>query len=165
MADVIPINTGSEHDREGSFSNVTMANVSLGGGGGSDGSGGDDDMDRGYIDAKIDAAKAENDAAVTRLEAKIDAAVARLGAKIDAIKPPTVWQMAGVAGATLGLAFAILAYASDRFDGGLSAGAIVDSIVREQNARDSRQDQKLDLILDKMERLSQSTADRPTEGD
>jgi hypothetical protein len=85
------------------------------GGGSGDGGGIVDTHTRDYVDGKMAAAKAEND---TRFREVI--------LKLDAMKFPSIWQIAGVAAVTLGSAFAILAYASDRFDGGLAAGVVLE---------------------------------------
>lgn len=92
-----------------------------------------------YVDAKMDSVKAQN-----------DARFAEVLAKLDAINVPPIWQFAGIAFVTLGAAFAILAYASDRFDGGLAAGSLLEALSDKQAARDDLQDNKLDLILEQV---------------
>lgn len=127
--------------------NARASKVSYGGGGGS---GGGPEMDaetKNYLDANMRAVKAENSASFVSLEAKI-----------DAIQPGATWQQnAGVTitGVVvgLGLVFAVLAYASDRFDSGVGAmGAIEESLdlQRELNAaQDLRIDRLLTVIEDK----------------
>jgi hypothetical protein len=105
-----------------------------------------------YIDAKVDAVRAQNDARF----AEVLANVSVLSSKIDALPSPvSIWQIWGVALSTLGLAIAIAAFASDRFDGGISASAVVDQatsqITANQAKRDAAQDAKLDLILEKLD--------------
>ena len=80
-------------------------------------------------------------------------------------KLPSLGQNAAVVfggvATILAVLLSVLAFAGDRFDGGLSATALLDSIVEPQNLRDSAQDgkldsqnQKLDTILSQLEILS-----------
>ena len=76
------------------------------------------------------------------------------------------WQQqtittAGFGVVFLGLVFSVLAYASDRFDSGLSAGAIKDQLTAEQIARDKVQDDRLDKILTKLDGLVQPPSPTP----
>jgi len=107
-----------------------------------------------YVDAKVDAMKAQNDSRFSEVIFKLDA----VNVKMDhAPKPLTMSQFlvgaGGALGVTLGVVFAILAYASDRFDGGLSAMAIKDQIATEQADRDAAQDSRLERVLDAIDRL------------
>lgn len=93
--------------------------------------------------AKVDAVKAQNDARFSEVLSEI-----------RTIKPGASWQqMAGVVFAGITFIFAILAYASDRFDGGISAVAIKDQVSVEQAKRDASQDAKLDKIFDAVSKL------------
>ena len=97
---------------------------------------------RGEVAAKLEAVQ-------ERLYRKID----RMEAKLDAIKVPSIWQIAGLLIATVGFVFGILAYASDRFDGGLAARGLLAPVIEAQKIRDTDQDQKLDQILEIVEQL------------
>lgn len=116
----------------------------------SGGSGGKPPVDsetKNYVDAKAESVSAQNSASFAKLEAKIDAQP----------KPATIWQIAGVAGATLTAALAIAAFASDRFDGGIAASSLVDAAVNriseEQAARDAEQDANMQRILNAIKQL------------
>jgi len=84
------------------------------------GNGGDGIVDRetkSYVDRSMDAVKAQNDARFIEVLSRLD-------------QMPKFWPLVfsgfiGIAGA-IGIVFAILSYASDRFDGGLSAGVILE---------------------------------------
>ena len=126
-----------------------------GGGGGSvsgGGSGGGDSLVtwRDYVDAQDASTRAQN-----------DARFAEVVAKLDAINVPTIWQIAGVAAVTLATAFAILAYASDRFDGGIAASGLIDRMQEVQAERDAAQDIKLDKILEAVRAQSQPSSEAP----
>lgn len=88
-------------------------------GGGSGGGSKVDTETKNYVDANMRAVKAENSSSFARLEAKI-----------DSIQPGATWQQnAGVSITAivvgLGIVFAVLVYASDRFDSGVGAmGAV-----------------------------------------
>jgi len=94
-----------------------------------------------YVDSELRAAKAETNLGFARVEAKIDALP----------RAPSLWQIASVVAGGIGIAVAIAAFASDRFDGGLSAIAVVDGVVErisaEQERRDAEQDQRLERLL------------------
>ncbi|WP_157966332.1 hypothetical protein [Oceanibium sediminis] len=124
-------------------------------GGGSGGGGPTvDTHTKDYVDANMRAVKAENSANFARLEAKI-----------DGITPGASWQqIAGIAAVTLGIVFSILAYASDRFDGGISANGLLDSYRQEQQQRDQSQDVRLDRILKALEAQSVQPQGRTQEG-
>jgi hypothetical protein len=49
------------------------------------------------------------------------------------------------------LILGVLSFGSDRFDGGISVSGAIDSQLERQAARDKSQDEKLDLILQKLE--------------
>ncbi len=97
-----------------------------------------------YVDAKVDAVKAQNDARFSEVLFEV-----------RAIKPGASWQQnAGLLFAAVTFIFVILAYASDRFDGGLSADAIKDKLADEQLTRDMAQDARLDKILSKLDEMA-----------
>lgn len=102
-----------------------------------------DSETKNYLDAKVDAVKAQNDARFTEVLSEI-----------RMIKPGATWQQfAGLLFGAVTFVFAILAFSSDRFDGGLSAIAIKDQISSEQDERDAAQDARLDRIIDAIENL------------
>lgn len=110
----------------------------------SDGGGGGDGVDtetRRYVDANMRAVRAENSSAFSRLESKI-----------EKISPGATWQqIAFITFAWLvtgiGIVFGILAFASDRFDGGLSAGSLIDEVMHSQAERDAAQDARIEQLL------------------
>lgn len=102
-------------------------------GGGNGGSSVDEETQR-YIDAKTEATRAQNDARFSEVINNI----ARLSDKIDGMpsaKSQIVSTVATGFAIFLGL-IAILAFAGDRFDGGMSAstdGAIAKELIRQQS--------------------------------
>ncbi len=107
-----------------------------------------------YVDANMRAVKAEN-----------SASFAQLGAKIDAIPiSPNIWQILAAPAATAVGIFSILAFAGDRFDGGISAYGLLDEYRAEQIERDRTQDARLDRILNTLEGLNDKPEGGPTEG-
>lgn len=95
---------------------------------------------------------------------KADEAVeSRLNAKLD--KLPTmdalranIW---GAALTILGVLLAIAAFAADRFDGGMSAGGLMDRYTSAQRERDAAQDKKLDEILRRLPQPAPTKSARP----
>lgn len=111
--------------------------------GGGGGGGGVDTETKNYVDAKIETVRAQNDAKFTEVIAEI-----------RAIVPGATWQQnAVILFAAIGFVFAILAFASDRFDGGLSANSLKDQIASEQVTRDAVQDEKLNKIITEIGRI------------
>ncbi|MDW3222888.1 MAG: hypothetical protein R8G34_08405 [Paracoccaceae bacterium] len=119
-----------------------------GGIGSGSGGGGGGEIDRAYVDARIEAVKAQNETAYARLEAKI-----------DSIQPGATWQQnagllgIGIVGA-LGLIFAILSWGSDRFDSGVSAMGAVEEALDTQRELNVAQDARLEKILEALEAQS-----------
>lgn len=93
-----------------------------------------------YLDAKVDAVKAQN-----------DARFAEVLSKIDGLNPATWWQNALLLAATVGTVFAILAYASDRFDGGIAAMGLIEEQIDAQREQNKSQEERLDRILKQLE--------------
>lgn len=115
-----------------------------------------------YVDKSMETVRAQNDARFAEVLSRIDI----VSVKIDhAPRPLTVLQFllgsAGALAVTLGVVFAVLAYASDRFDGGLAATAVVDKITSDQLARDSAQDAKLDQIIEAVGNLQPASNSKP----
>lgn len=86
--------------------------------------------------------------------ARAELAVTQLGAKIDALPARILWIAAGTVVATVTLMVAILAFASDRFEGGMSAtGNFASEVLqskqeREQQAKALGQvNRKLDALI------------------
>jgi hypothetical protein len=96
-----------------------------------------------YLDAKVDAVRAQN-----------DARFAEVLSKIGALHPATWQQNVAIAVGAVGLGLAALALAGDRFDGGLAASSLLDKVTAEQAVRDTAQDAKLEQILQAIQSLS-----------
>lgn len=109
-----------------------------------------------YVDARTDMVRAQNDARFAELITEIRT----VGAKLDHV--PSTWTMIGTiiaaAVGAVGLVLGILAFAGDRFDGGVAASDLVTkaselqaekiaAFTEQQVLRDSLQDAKLDQIL------------------
>jgi hypothetical protein len=99
------------------------------GGGGGGTSGGMD-----AVDAKVAAAEARTDTKFAELRGDLSSFATK----------GTVW---GAMGTALGIILAVLAFAANRFDAGVSAGGAVAPYVTQQQQRDAAQDKKLDEIL------------------
>ena len=95
-----------------------------------------------YIDAQDEKTRAQNDSRFVRIESRL-----------ETMKFPNIWQIAGVVIAGVGISFGILAFASDRFDGGLAARSVMEPIIEAQKMRDAGQDLKLDKILAVVEEI------------
>lgn len=108
-----------------------------------------------YVDARTDAVRAQNDARFAEVISKIDG----LAAKIDHINTNAItWQgvwgaAAASTAAVAAIVLAVLTISGDRFDGGMTARGVIDSVLRTQSARDDDQDARLDSILLKMDAL------------
>lgn len=92
-----------------------------------------------------------------------------VNSRLDRIKePPSIAQIAGVVAAGVGFLVGIAAFAYDRFDGGISASTIVDSAVSRvadrQGRVDAAQDEKLNMILMKLEDIRAEPQVIPDEG-
>ena len=85
------------------------------------------------------------------IDARDDAIESRLGAKLE--KVPTKGTVWGAAGTVFGLMLAVLAFASDRFNGGLSASPMVAQMQAEQRKTDQAQDAKLEMMDRKLDIL------------
>lgn len=115
---------------------------------GSGSGGGGGGIDRAYIDARVDAVKAQNETAFARLEAKI-----------DGLHPGATWQQnagllfAAVVGG-MGLLFAILSWGSDRFDSGVSAMGAIEEALDAQREQNADQEARLERILEALETQS-----------
>jgi len=96
-----------------------------------------------YLYAKVDAVKAQNDARFSEVLAELR----------NMTPGPTWQQQALLLVGAIGVVFAILAYASDRFDGGLAASSITEQIAADQRSRDAAQDVKLDVIIDAISKI------------
>ena len=127
----------------------------IGKGGGSGGGPTVDSETKNYLDAKMDSVKAQNDARFSEVLSRLD------GLKDLPKFWPLVSAIAIAAVTIIGISVAILSYASDRFDGGLGAAALVDSITKDQAQRDEGQDAKLDKILGKLDSLSVVQSPKP----
>lgn len=118
-------------------------------------------MDKDYIDAKVEAVRAQNDARFSEIRSDIIA----LGAKIDA-KPvgATWWQNALIVAGAVGTVFAVLAYASDRFDSGVGSMGAVEEAIDAQREINASQDGRLDRILEVLEEQGTKSQESPPDG-
>ena len=103
-----------------------------------------------YIDAQDEKTRAQNDAQFVRI-----------GSKLDNLKVPSIGQIAGIIFVAVGFVFAILAYASDRFDGGLSASSMIHGMKEEQHGRDNKQDLRLNRLLAIVEKAVDKPQGKP----
>ena len=92
------------------------------------------------------------------IDAKLETVQERLYRRLDRIEGkldvrPTFLQMTAMIFVGIGLAVAVIAYASDRFDGGLAASSLLDQVTEEQKKRDAAQDKKLEQILKAVENI------------
>ena len=138
---------GGKEGGDAGISRIDRAIFSGGGGGGGDMN---DSASKDYVDARLEAAAA-------RTEAKF----IELSAQIRALNPATWWQVAFMMLSAVAVVFGILAYASDRFDGGLAASGIVEKVIQDQLVRDAAQDDKLDRILQKLDALDAPSPSNP----
>jgi len=122
---------------------------SYGSASGGDGGG----FDRGYIDARIEAVKAQN-----------DARFAEVISRLDNMHPATWWQNGLLLIGAVGFVFAILSYASDRFDSGVSAMGAIEEQMDAQRDTNAAQDARLDKILRTLEVQSAKPQGSPEVG-
>jgi hypothetical protein len=118
-----------------------------GGGGGSmsgGGSGGSDGLVtwKDYVDAQDGQTRAQNDARFAEVISRLDSL-----RDLPRFWPLVVSGIVIMTGA-IGIVFTVLSYASDRFDGGIAASGLLDTLQQEQEQRDAAQDAKLDQILE-----------------
>ena len=97
------------------------------------------------VDAKIAAAEARTDTKLSELGRALD----KLATKDDvttsqASTRASIWTAIGV---SLGIILAVLAFAANRFDAGVSSGSALAPYASAQQQRDRDQDKKLDEIL------------------
>lgn len=144
--------------------------VSFGNGGG--GSAVDSET-KNYVDAKTRAVEAENSASFAGLDSRVDVLRADFNSKIDVLKsaieskpnPPSILQILGGFVAVFSLAIAVAAFATNRFDAGMSSSRLVDDAVsrieESQAKRDAEQDARLGLILKTLERQIETMQQNP----
>ncbi|WP_187430020.1 hypothetical protein ROLI_026570 [Roseobacter fucihabitans] len=140
---------------EGGISKV-YTNVVLGKnqyGAGSGGGGFEVDAEtKNYLDAKVEAVKAQNDARFSEVITKLDS----FNGKLDSFNPVSWQQQAGIAitgiVVTIGLVFSVLAYASDRFDSGIGAMGAIDDTLDVQRELNAAQDKRLNRVIQLLER-------------
>lgn len=130
------------------FSQQHNPSNGFGGGGGVGGGGEEVDTEtQRYVDRSMEMVRAQNDARFSEVLSSIKDLKSDLDSKPI---PPSLWQITGIAFAAIGFTFAILAFASDRFDGGVAASGLVEDAVKRiseaQIARDEAQDETLDDI-------------------
>ncbi len=89
------------------------------------------------------------------VESKLSTQTATIITRLDQAKqPPSLWQIISVVATAFVGGLAILAFASDRFDGGLSASSIKDQLAQDQLERDAAQDEKLNAFIEAVQKLS-----------
>lgn len=112
-----------------------------------------DSITKAYIDANDETTRAQNDARFTEVITGID----KLSAKIEGLpsKNSQTVTILGAAGALFLGVLAVLAFAGDRFDGGMSAStdAAVSQLVI------SEMDEKIDKLIDKQAEENQKMID------
>jgi hypothetical protein len=89
------------------------------------------------VDSKIAAAEARTDTKFAELRGDLQ----RFATK------QTVW---GAAGSIVAILLAVMAFAGDRFDAGMSASDVIATYTEAQRKRDAAQDEKLDEILKRL---------------
>lgn len=130
-----------------------------GGAGGGDGGGTVEEDVRAYIDANVEKTRAQNDARFADVLAELRSI------RESSVSWRGLWAAAGTTIVSiLGLGLAFLSYASDRFDGGLTAGALDRPVIQAQERRDAEQDRKLDQILKAVERIGDKPEGSPSQG-
>jgi hypothetical protein len=103
--------------------------------------------------------------ATSQLERDLLAKMSEISETVGRFKPGASWQqIAGIAFVTLTAAFAILAYASDRFDGGISAYGTFDATFAAQKEIDEAQNARLDRIIEALEVGRGQPKNSPQEG-
>lgn len=89
------------------------------------------------------------------IDARDDAVESRLSAKLD--KLPTASALRGniwgAAAAILGVILAVLAFGSDRFNGGMGISPALIAVQSEQRKTDAMQDAKLEMMDKKLDIL------------
>ena len=97
------------------------------------------------MDAKIAAAEARTDTKFAELRGDLKDFLKR--SDFDNATRVTRANIWGAALTLLGIVLAALAFGGGRFDAGMGARSMVESVVSQQHARDDAQDRKLDEIL------------------
>lgn len=127
----------SERDSQAHGNRVT----STGGGGGAGGGGVMDSATQAYIDRTMDTVRAQNDARFAEINTKLD-------------KLPDTWKLVGIVAGGIAAVFGILAFAGDRFDGGMAAGSLEDGLAHRNAAaiealatKDAAQAERLDALI------------------
>lgn len=103
------------------------------------------------------------------IDAKLDAVQERLYRRLDRIEEkldnrPNFIQMLLMIIGGIGIAVAIMAYASDRFDGGLAASSLLDQVRKEQQVRDAKQDKDFGDMRKLLEQIRDKSQGSPAQG-
>lgn len=119
------------------------------------------DSAKDYVDARLDAERARTEAQFAHVEARFAEVLSGIEVlKATSITRPQLWGAAGtIIAAVLGVMFAALAFAGDRFDGGIAASGMIREVQEAQEARDAAQDEKLGQILEAIQALGPAPAD------
>lgn len=108
-----------------------------------------DSETKNYVDAKVETVAAQNNARFSEVLARID----RVSDRIEHLPKAMTFRdfiVGGISllGVGIGIVLSVLAISADRFDGGLAAGSVKDSILTEQEVRNDAQDEKLNRIIE-----------------
>lgn len=96
------------------------------------------------------------------VDARDDAIESRLNGKLNELPGwKSVW---GAALSVVVAILAVMAIASDRFDGGMSVSSVVHALTQKQGEVDREQNAKLDLLDDKLDILLERTAGNESQG-
>jgi hypothetical protein len=85
------------------------------------------------------------------VRAENDSRFAQVLSRLDGMNPATWWQIAVLIAGAIGSVFAILAFASDRFDSGVNSMGAVGEAINRQMEINAAQDERLDRIINALE--------------
>lgn len=127
--------------------------------GGSGGGGGDAYTLLALVDAKVaageDRVMLQVAKETTELERQLSAQITGIEKKLGEFRPGASWQqIAGIAFALLTAIFAILAFASDRFDSGVSSMGAIEEALDTQREANAAQNERIDRIISAIEALN-----------
>ena len=111
--------------------------------------GGGSGMDKEYLDARLEAVKAQNDARFAEVRASLDTILAQVSVvsnKVDD-KPSLTWLI-GIAVAGFLAVLAVLSFGGDRFDGGVSVQTAVSERTLQAERLSRENAEQIKAILD-----------------
>lgn len=151
-ADVISIDT-SRTESADRYENINLTSITLFGGSG----GGEPPVDaetQRYLDKSMESVKAQNDARFAEVLTRLD--------QMPKFWPSVLALVLTVFGA-VGSVFAVLAYASDRFDSGVSSMGAVGDELNAQRQINSEQNERLNRIIHALESQVEQPQGSPEE--